>query len=551
MRWCVPQQGVWTSPTMARGSLESWGSWLKIAMVMSMLYPLACCSNILVVPVDGSHWLSMRLLLEELHDRGHNISVLHSSSSWYVSEEPSLFHCFTVSMRSKLGIVEDHQMVSQFLLESLEILRGGRTLTTFIRNTQIIRKMLWDTHHQQREFIRLLFEDGQLMEKLRAASFALVLTDPFFPAGVMLAHHLQLPLVYQTRWLANGDGHYLIAPSPTSYVPVVGSCYTHNMPFLQRLANAVHYLTTIKLAGALIYPSYRELCHRFLGPGTDIEALMQRADLWLMKVDFVFEFPRPTMPHVVYVGGLHCRPARPLPPDLEEFARGSGEHGVIFMSLGTIVTQLPAQLAAIIAEALAQLPQRVIWKYQGERPANLGNNTLLVHWVPQNDILGDPRTRVFISHGGTNGIYEAIYHGVPVLGLPLIFDQYDNLVRLESRGAARTLDVAHLDSQQLLDGLTEVLNQPSYREAMARLSALHRDQPQTPLQRAAFWVEFVLRHGGAAHLRPASFGMPWYTYHSLDVALCSGIVAASLTMLTFLALRRLYQALRRVKEKQS
>ncbi|XP_043535981.1 UDP-glucuronosyltransferase 2C1-like isoform X2 [Chiloscyllium plagiosum] len=544
-------KGVWMSPAMARGSWESWGSWLKIAAVMVLLSPPACCSNILVVPVDGSHWLNMRVLLEELHARGHNISVLRSSSSLYIAEEPSLYHCFTMSLNGKMGIIEDQEMLSQFLMDSLEILRGGLSLTAFVRNTQITRKMLWETHHKQQEFIQLLFEDGALMEKLQGAGFALVLTDPFFPAGVMLAHHLQLPLVCHTRWLSFGDSHYLIAPSPTSYVPVVGSRYTANMSFLQRLANALHYIITFKLGSAMIHPSYDELCHRFLGPGTDIETLTQRADLWLMKVDFVFEFPRPTVPNIVYIGGLQCRPARPLPPDLEEFARGSGEHGVVFMSLGSLVTQIPAELAETIAEAFAQLPQRVIWKYQGDRPANLGNNTLLVRWAPQNDILGDPRTRAFISHGGTNGIYEAIYHGVPVLGLPLMFDQYDNLVRLDSRGAALTLDVSRLDSQQLLEGLRKVLSQPSYREAMARLSAMHRDQPQTPLQRAAFWVEFVLRHGGAAHLRPASFSLSWYAYYSLDVALCLGMVVAFLTGLALLAIRRLYQALRRVKEKQS
>ncbi|KAK1898216.1 UDP-glucuronosyltransferase 2B17 [Dissostichus eleginoides] len=42
---------------------------------------------------------------------------------------------------------------------------------------------------------------------------------------------------------------------------------------------------------------------------------------------------------------------------------------------------------------------------------------------------GHPKTKVFVTHGGTNGIYEAIYHGVPVLGIPLIFDQYDNMTK--------------------------------------------------------------------------------------------------------------------------
>ncbi|KAK7913465.1 hypothetical protein WMY93_013676 [Mugilogobius chulae] len=86
-----------------------------------------------------------------------------------------------------------------------------------------------------------------------------------------------------------------------------------------------------------------------------------------------------------------------------------------------------------IAAAFAKLPQKIIWKHKGYKPASLGNNTLLVDWIPQNDLLGHPKTRLFVAHGGTNGIQEALYHGVPVVGIPVFFDQYDNLLRLKAR----------------------------------------------------------------------------------------------------------------------
>jgi glucuronosyltransferase len=50
-----------------------------------------------------------------------------------------------------------------------------------------------------------------------------------------------------------------------------------------------------------------------------------------------------------------------------------------------------------------------------------------------------------------------------------------------------------------------------------RLSKIHHDQPLKPLEQAVFWIEFVMRHKGAKHLRPAVHDLTWFQYHSLDV----------------------------------
>lgn len=43
------------------------------------------------------------------------------------------------------------------------------------------------------------------------------------------------------------------------------------------------------------------------------------------------------------------------------------------------------------------------------------------------------------------------------------------------------------------------------------------DQPQKPLERAVWWIEHVLRHGGAKHLRAPAADMPWAHYYELDL----------------------------------
>jgi len=50
-----------------------------------------------------------------------------------------------------------------------------------------------------------------------------------------------------------------------------------------------------------------------------------------------------------------------------------------------------------------------------------------------------------------------------------------------------------------------------------KYSLLTKDQPQSPMERAVWWVEYVLRHKGARHLKSAAVDMPWYQYFLLDV----------------------------------
>ncbi|CAB1329749.1 unnamed protein product [Coregonus sp. 'balchen'] len=395
--------------------------------------------NILVYPVDGSHWLNMDILLRELHLRGHSLTVVRSSTSWYVPEHAPHYSSVTLPVPGANSL-EDPQYMASFLKRSLEIWTRERSILSFIELQKETINLLEEAHRGSAEMARLAMEDKQLMEKLKGANFDLMLTDPGFAGGVVLGSYLGLPIVL------NG------------------------------------------------------------------------ADLWLMRVDFVFEFPRPTMPNVVYMGGFQCKPSKPLPAELEAFVQSSGEHGVVVMSLGSLLGSLLPEISEVIAAAFARLPQKVVWRHTGEKPSTLGNNTLLVNWLPQNDLLGHPKTRAFVTHGGTNGIYEAIYHGVPMLGLPLIFDQFDNMLRLQARGVAKILEVTALEVEPMTQALTDILDKSKpYGENMLRMSKLHHDTPLKPMDNAIFWLEFAMRHKGAAHLRTESYKMPWYAYHNVNI----------------------------------
>lgn len=487
----------------------------SILSLLAVFIPVAHGGKVLVFPHDGSHWVNMRVLVEELHLRGHDVTVIRNADSWYISETSPHYSTITVDVDG--GGNED--FFRAFVSQVIKIKRSkGSAWSRFALDMELKDKF-YELHKKICEVIVFIFENKVLMRSLNDAGYDAVLTDPANGGGVMLAHYLGLPLVFNARWTVHGEAHFAVAPSPLSYVPLPPSELTDQMTFFERLQNMLFYIMRMHLYKQIVGPHYSALASRYFGSDVDYFSLFQAADLWLMRVDFVFEFPRPTLPNVIYMGGFQCKPAKPLPQYLEEFVQSSGEHGVIIMSLGTLIGELPHDLADEIAAAFSELPQKVIWRYKGEKPATLGNNTLLIDWMPQNDLLGHPSIKLFISHGGTNGIYEAIYHGVPIVGIPIVFDQADNLSRMRAKGVAKVLDVSDLDRKIFKEAIQEVLNEPSYRANMQGLARLHRDQPEKPLDRAVFWIEFVMRHKGAAHLKTESYKLPWYSYHSVDVML--------------------------------
>jgi glucuronosyltransferase len=84
-----------------------------------------------------------------------------------------------------------------------------------------------------------------------------------------------------------------------------------------------------------------------------------------------------------------------------------------------------ARIQAIF-DAFAQLPQRVIMKLD-EIPetSNLKvpENVMLKSFLPQQDILAHKKLILFITHCGMHGVMEAIYHSVPMVGMPVFIDQ--------------------------------------------------------------------------------------------------------------------------------
>ncbi|KAF2900271.1 hypothetical protein ILUMI_05915, partial [Ignelater luminosus] len=128
-----------------------------------------------------------------------------------------------------------------------------------------------------------------------------------------------------------------------------------------------------------------------------------------------------------------------------------------------------------------------------------------------------PNIRAFITHGGLLSITESIYSGVPMVIIPIFGDQKMNAEQAVLNGVAIKVPFQDFTGDNLANALNEILTNSSYSEAASKRSRILRDQPLKPMDKAIFWIEYVLRHQGATHLRSAALNLTWYQYYLLDV----------------------------------
>ncbi|XP_045644982.1 UDP-glucuronosyltransferase 2A3-like isoform X1 [Ursus americanus] len=489
--------------------------WISAIVLLQLCYTgCGLCGKVLVWPCDMSHWLNLKIILEELTERGHEVTVLVSPESFIIDYSKASTLKFEVvpmspNREKAEKTLNDFLDVATNVMPTLSAWQSAMKLQEFLLRETGNLKLLCESVVYNRSF----------MKKLQETHYDVMVIDPVLPCGELIAELLTVPFVYTLR-VSIGETLEKYCgklPAPLSYVPVAMVGLTDRMTFLQRVKNVMFFIFSNFWIQQLDTQVWNQFYSEALGRPTTLCEIMGKAEIWLIRTYWDFEFPRPYLPNFEFVGGLHCKPAKPLPKEMEEFVQSSGEDGVVVFSLGSMVKNLTDEKANLIASALAQVPQKVLWRYKGKKPATLGANTRLYDWIPQNDLLGHPKTKAFITHGGTNGIYEAIYHGVPMVGVPMFADQPDNIAHMKAKGAAVEVNINTMTSEDLLTALRTVINEPSYKENATRLSRIHHDQPVKPLDRAVFWIEFVMRHKGAKHLRPAAHNLTWFQYHSLDV----------------------------------
>lgn len=87
----------------------------------------------------------------------------------------------------------------------------------------------------------------------------------------------------------------------------------------------------------------------------------------------------------------------------------------------------------------------------------------------------------------------------------------------ESQGYAIKISFSEITEESLRRDIKEILHNEKYSKNAKKISHLLKDNPVEPMAEAMFWIEYVIRHKGAKHLKSAAVYLPWYQYMMLDI----------------------------------
>jgi zeaxanthin glucosyltransferase len=259
---------------------------------------------------------------------------------------------------------------------------------------------------------------------------------------------------------------------------------------------------------------YRRLYSKDWDISEDLKALARDCGYPLEKLDFRVEtWPRLLLPELVFF------------PEELDFARARKPEGAFFIeasvdierrdgdflwdridedkplvycTLGSLLPfKFPARASRffqMFMDAMAQRPglQGVvtIGNYLKAGEFNCPGNVFIASTAPQVDVL--KRASLMISHAGVTGVKESAFMGVPMLLIPISYDEFGNAARVVYHGLGERLRLKEVSAFELGRLIDRVLKDSSYsaraKVISEKLLNLERQSPGVAI------IEDIISH---------------------------------------------------------
>lgn len=136
-----------------------------------------------------------------------------------------------------------------------------------------------------------------------------------------------------------------------------------------------------------------------------------------------------------------------------------------------------------------------------------------------------------------------------MLFIPFFNSQQRAAAIAKKEGYGLVLQFDDLTIESFVGNINELTTNPSYKQQALKASDLFRDVPIKPMELAMYWIEYVIKHDGAKHLKARSVNFGWFKYTMTDVAFIYIAIFATSFLLSVLIIKLCIQRYRAKEHK--
>ena len=280
---------------------------------------------------------------------------------------------------------------------------------------------------------------------VKKAQVSMLLVDQMEPAGGTVAEYLGLPFVTVCNALALNREPDI----PPPFTP-----WSYRSAWWARMRNGMGYAFSDRLTRPItrIVEDYRKDWnlppHR--SPEDSFSPLAQ-----ISQQPPLFDFPRRQLPgNFHYAGPLRKKSPRSIPFPWDRL----DGRPLIYASLGTLQNSR-LNVFRCFAEACAGIDAQLVITHGGgldsAEAATLPGNPVVVAYAPQLDLLS--RARLTLTHAGLNTVIDSLTHGVPLIAIPITYEQPAIAERVRYTGTGEVISLSGLNPRRLREALLRLL----------------------------------------------------------------------------------------------
>ncbi|XP_045493448.1 UDP-glucosyltransferase 2-like [Colias croceus] len=465
--------------------------WLILIIVSIVLNLVECARILAIFPTPSiSHQVVFRPIVHELARRGHDVVLITPDPVFPKGKSPT-----------NLTEIDVHDVSYKYVGQLLSSARGRKEdFMVQLRAIFEVMPLIFEAQLEVSEVQKAILEERD--------TYDLVIVEACVRAAIGLSHIIKAPMI-QISSLGVAAPQYAITGSPIHpfLYPTPLQQRIYNLTLLEKISQTFSFITLVYHIYSTQHLDYK-LTGKYFGEDMPrFETLFRNVKMILVNEHPLWTDNRPVAPNILYIGGIHQAPDKPLSNDLQKYL-DSSKNGVIYISFGSNVKShdLDPDKIKVMADVLSELPYDVLWKWDSDTLPGNSKNIKTSKWFPQTDLLKHPNVKVFVTQGGLQSTDEAINAAVPLIGIPMLADQWYNVEKYVHHKIGMSLEFPSLTAEGFKNALETVIKDPSYKNNIIRLRSLMREHPVPPLENAVWWIEHIIRHGGD-HLQPPTAGM--------------------------------------------